>query len=100
MDKRQLQRLLLINHNQINKMKNKLSIWISGVISFTATFIGWFITLPPNQQGDVIAPIIAIVPVNWQAGIGVTLKAIGGISGLYATFKAAQSGPTTPTTQK
>lgn len=77
-------------------MKNKLSIWISGGISFVATFIGWFITLAPNQQGDAIAPIIAIVPVNWQAGIGIALKALGGISGLYATFKAAQSGPKQP----
>lgn len=81
-------------------MKNKLSLYTSGGISFLATFIGWFITLPPNQQNDTIAPIIAIVPVNWQVKIGIALKAIGGISGLYATFKAAQSGPTTPTTQK
>lgn len=63
-------------------MKNKLSLYTSGGISFLATFIGWFITLPPNQQGDVIAPIIAIVPVSWQAGIGIGLKAIGGLSAL------------------
>ncbi len=82
-------------------MKNKLSIWISGAYGAIASVGGWFITLPPEQQNSFVAPLIAVVPVKWQVGIAAVLKISGAVSGLYATFKAAQSGPTTqlPTKQ-
>lgn len=77
-------------------MTNKYQAIASGVIAAVTGFLSWFLMLPPNQQGDVIAPLIAIVPVSWQSGIAVGLKALGAFTGLYATFKAAQSGPQSP----
>lgn len=86
-----------IRHFEItHTMTTKLQVFVTGAVSAVTTFLGWFVTLPPNQQGDIIAPIIAVVPVTWQAGIAVVLKVVGAVSGLYATFKAAQSGPQSP----
>lgn len=77
-------------------MKNlKLQAIIYGIISGITNFVGWFITMTPEQQNSTIAPIIAIVPVHWQSPIGMFLKAVGAITAVYATMKAAQSGPKT-----
>lgn len=77
-------------------MTNKYQAIASGVIAAVMSFISWFLMLPPSQQGDVIAPLIALVPVTWQSSIAVAMKAVGAVTGLYATFKAAQSGPQSP----
>lgn len=76
-------------------MTHKAQAIFSGIIAAVTGFLSWFLMLPPSQQGDVIAPIIAVVPVQWQSGIAVALKGIGAFTGLYATFKASQSGPKT-----
>lgn len=77
-------------------MTNKHQAIFSGILAAVTSFLSWFLMLPPNQQGDIIAPLIAVVPVSWQSGIAVAMKGIGAVTGLYATFKAAQSGPQSP----
>ncbi len=69
---------------------------LAGIVAGITQFAGWFIALPPSQQTASIAPIIAVVPPDWQSTIAVWMKTIGGISLIFATFKAAQSGPQTP----
>lgn len=64
-------------------MKTKIYAVVSGL----TTFLGWFITLTPEQQTSTIAPIISLVPVHWQSTIGVGLKAIGTATGIYAIFR-------------
>ena len=77
-------------------MTSKYQAILSGIVAAVTGFLSWFLMLPPSQQGDVIAPLIAIVPVPWQSGLAVAMKALGAVTGLYATFKAAQSGPQSP----
>lgn len=64
-------------------MKTKLLAYITGV----TTFLGWFVTMTPEQQTSVFAPIIAVIPVTWQANVGVALKMIGAISGTYMIIR-------------
>jgi len=73
-------------------MKTKISAVISGVTAF----LGWFITLTPEQQNSAVAPIIALIPPSAQSWIGVALKGISAVTGIYAVFRLRNNQPPTP----
>lgn len=70
---------------------------IVGSIAGLSGFGAWLFTLAPTYQTELLTPFINIAPVNWRPGLGAGLKLLSMVTGLYATYRAAKSGPTLPT---
>lgn len=63
-----------------------------------AGYIAYFLGLPQNLQTGVLGELINLCPASWQpAGAAIT-KTLSTFLTLYATYKAAHSGPQTPPT--
>lgn len=61
-------------------------------------YLAYFIALPPNLQTGIMGQLIGIAPPPWQPFLAGFMKSASVILGLYATYKAAHSGPQTPPT--
>lgn len=65
--------------------------WIAGI----SAFIAWLMALPPESQTTLLAPLIDITPIEWRPAIGLATRALATVTTIYATYKAAHSGPHT-----
>lgn len=79
-------------------MTSRIQAITSGIVSAITTFIAWLATVPPQQQTDMLGVFLEAFPYEWRAPLGAWCKIIATLSGIYATVKAAQSGPAQPPT--
>lgn len=74
---------------------SKVRAIISGAIFGVANFIAWLATVPPEQQSGILAPFVETLPLEWRPAVGLWMKILGSVSGIYSVYSAAHSGPQT-----
>lgn len=79
-------------------MSTKLQALLYGALSAFSGYIAYFVALPPNLQTGILGELIGVAPPAWQPALAATTKTLSVFLGLYATYKAAHSGPQTPPT--
>lgn len=77
-------------------MTSKVQALIYGIASAVTGYVAYFIGLPPSLQTGILGDLIALAPYGWQPALASTGKTISTLTGIYATYKAAHSGPQTP----
>lgn len=77
-------------------MSSKTQAIVSSIFAAMFGFINWLATVPPEQQSGILATLVEVTPVQWRPTVGVWTRALMMFLGIYATYKAAHSGPQTP----
>jgi hypothetical protein len=78
------------------KFQAILAAWIAG----TSAFVAWLMTLPPESQTALLAPLIDVAPLEWRPAIGLFTRTLATVTTIYATYKAAHAGPQSPPVNK
>lgn len=81
-------------------MTSKLQAKIGAIVAGVTAFISWLATVPPEQQSGILAPLVDLLPLTWRPQIGLATRALATVSAIWATYKAAHSGPQTPPPNK
>lgn len=77
-------------------MTSKVQTFIAAIAAGLFEFVAWFMMIPPEQQTELLSPIVELVPIAWRDDWGLWSKLIARLSAIYALFTAARSGPQTP----
>lgn len=77
-------------------MTSKIHANVAAIFTAFFGFVAWLTTVPPEMQSGMLGAIVGVFPVSWQPTIGLWAKALTVLSGAWATYKAAHSGPQTP----
>lgn len=81
-------------------MTTKLECILSSVGAGVFSFISWLSTVPPEQQSGWLAALVEITPVEYRPNVALFTRFAGLFLGIYATYKAAHSAPSTPLTKQ
>lgn len=79
-------------------MTNKIQAIWAAILSGVTGYLAYFIALPPSLQTGIMGDIITQAPAAWQPALAGTAKTLSMFLGMWATYKAAHSGPQTPPT--
>lgn len=82
--------------NWLTNATTKLQALLYGIASGITGYLAYFLALPPSLQGGIMGQVISVCPVGWQPFMAGSMKTISVFLGIYATYKAAHSGPQTP----
>ena len=78
-------------------MNTKRSVILTSAGAGFFGFVNWLATVPPEQQSGWLAALVELTPLHWRPNVGLFTRCLTLFLGIYATYLAARSGPTTPT---
>lgn len=74
-------------------MNTKHHAFWAAIFSGITEAIAWLVTMTPEQQSGVLGILSNAFPESWKPTLAIVFKALGGISAVYAIYRASQSGP-------
>lgn len=77
-------------------MTTKIKAITAAWITATFAFIAWLMTIPPEQQGSLLGPLVDLTPIEYRGLVGFVTRLLASISTIYAVYSAAHSGPQSP----
>jgi hypothetical protein len=77
-------------------MKPKPQAILTAIVGAITGFVSFIANTPPEQQSALLGQLVELMPVEWRPTIALWARFISGVAVLWATYKAAQSGPKAP----